>query len=169
MSSIYSIYKATNTTNGKIYIGFDSNWPQRQNSHKYHSNKRNQKFYCAIRKYGWHNFIWEVIYQSKEGNHCLNVMEPYFIKEYNSFNFGYNLTLGGEGTLGRPSQEITKNKISKALKNKPKSKEHLQKMSDTRKGKKQSSETLRKRSDSMKQTLKLKKQLTNGIDVNHFF
>jgi len=158
MSSIYSIYKATNTVNNKVYIGFDSNWPNRQKSHKYHSNKRNQKLYYAIRKHGWSSFVWEVLYQSKDGEHCLNVMEPYFIKEYNSFENGYNLTFGGEGTLGRYTEETTKSKISKALKNKPKSKEHLQKMSQTRKGKIPSPETLKKRSESMKRTLELKKQ-----------
>jgi hypothetical protein len=36
---------------------------------------------------------------------------------------------------GRITKEETKNKISVALKNKPKSKEHLIKMSETRKGK----------------------------------
>jgi len=159
MSSIYSIYKITNTINGKVYIGFDSNWPNRQKSHKYASNKRNQKIYYAFRKYGWNNFIWEVIYQSKDDNHCLNIMESYFIEEYDSFKNGYNLTLGGEGTLGRPTTKITKNKISKALKNKPKSKEHLQKMSETRKGKTPSPEALRKRSESMKRTLQLKRKL----------
>jgi group I intron endonuclease len=159
MSSIYSIYKITNTINGKLYIGFDSNWPNRQKSHKYQSNKRNQKIYHAIRKCGWNNFIWEVIYQSKDGKHCLSVMEPFFIKEYNSFENGYNLTLGGEGTLGRPTTNLTKSKISKALKNKPKTKEHLQKMSETRKGKTPSVEALKKRSESMKRTLKLKKDL----------
>ena len=61
-------------------------------------------------------------------------MESYFIKEYDSFKNGYNLTLGGEGTLGRPTTDVTKNKISEALKNKPKSKEHLLKMSETRIG-----------------------------------
>jgi group I intron endonuclease len=158
MSSIYSIYKATNTINGKIYIGFDSDWPNRQKEHKYSIKNRNQKFYNALRKYGWDNFIWEVIYQSKDSTHCLNIMEPYFIKEYNSFNEGYNLTLGGEGSLGRETKDITKIKISQALKNKPKSKEHLFKMSETRKGKKPSEETLKKRSESMKRFWQLKKE-----------
>jgi group I intron endonuclease len=116
MSSIYSIYKATNTINGKIYIGFDSNWPNRQKGHKYSLNTRNQKFYLALRKYGWNNFIWEVIYQSKDGIHCLQKMEPYFINEYNSFECGYNLTLGGEGSLGRKTKETTKIKISQKIK-----------------------------------------------------
>jgi hypothetical protein len=51
-------------------------------------------------KYGWHNFQWEVIYQSYDYEHCLKTMENYFINEYNSFVAGYNSTLGGKGTLG---------------------------------------------------------------------
>lgn len=157
MSSIYSIYKVTNAINGKVYIGFDSNWPNRQKNHKYLSNKRNQKIYSAIRKYGWDNFIWEVIYQSKDGKHCLNEMESYFIKQFDSYQNGYNSTLGGEGTLGRITTNTTKNKISQALKNKPKTKDHILKMSESRKGKKPSEESLRKRSDSMKRTLQIKR------------
>ena len=143
-----------------VYIGFDCNWPNRQTSHKYRSkNNNNIKFYNSIRKYGWCNFSWEVIYQSKDGEYTLNVMESYFIKDYNSFINGLNSTLGGEGTLNRPTTQITKNKISEALKNKPKSKDHIQKMSETRKGKIPSRETLKKRSESMKRTLELKKLL----------
>ena len=84
-------------------------------------------------------------------------MESYFIKEYDSFNQGLNSTLGGEGTLGRTTSQTTKNKIGFALKNKQKSKEHIQKMSETRRGKIPSKETLKKRSESMKRTLDLKK------------
>jgi group I intron endonuclease len=157
--SIHTIYKIVNTINGKVYIGYDSNWPNRKQSHIYHIKDRNQYLYQAFRKYGIKNFTWEPIYQSKDGNYCLQIMESYFINEYNSFNTGYNLTLGGEGTLGRTTTDITRTKISQALKNKSKSKEHLQKMSETRKGKIPSEETLRKRSESMKRTLQLKKEL----------
>lgn len=154
---IYSIYKVVNKFNGKVYIGFDSNWPTRKNEHQYNLNKRQQTFYCALRKYGWENFEWEVIYQSKDGKHCLNVMENYFIEIYDSYKNGYNETLGGEGSLGRILSEKTKNKISHKLKNKPKKQEHVLKMSETRKGKKPSQEALIKRSNSMKETLRLKK------------
>lgn len=118
MSSVYSIYKITNTVNGKIYIGFASNWTKRKYSHKYHLNKRNQHLYYAFRKYGWENFTWEVIYQSTDGKYCLNVMEKHFINEYDSYNNGYNETLGGEGTLGRNIKEITSAKISQKMKGK---------------------------------------------------
>ena len=102
---IYSIYKCVNRLNGKVYIGFDSKWPNRKYEHKYNTNHKKQKLYHAIRKYGWNNFDWEVIYQSFDGEYTLKVMENYFITEYHSYNNGYNETLGGEGTLGRITKE----------------------------------------------------------------
>lgn len=117
---IYSIYKVVNLINGKVYIGFDSNWPSRQWAHFYNHRAAscpNWPFYNALRKYGWENFHWEIIYQSKDGDHCKNVMENYFIQEHNSFiNFsdsnGYNSTLGGEGTFGKFQSE--KNKLDQS-------------------------------------------------------
>jgi group I intron endonuclease len=98
---IYSIYKVTNKTNGKTYIGFDSNWPTRKYQHKSRAKKNNKYLlYLAINKYGWDNFEWDVIYQSKDSLHTLKTMEPHFITEYNSFEKGYNMTNGGDGTPG---------------------------------------------------------------------
>ena len=120
--SIYSIYKVVNSKNGKIYIGFDSNWPNRKKRHlkdSYSENSRayNDTFHKAIRKYGKDFFDWQVIYQSKDGEHCLKLMETYFIQEYNSYvNYtnsnGYNMTLGGEGTLGLKKSKDSKLKTS---------------------------------------------------------
>lgn len=98
---IYSIYRATNTITNKVYIGFASNWHKRINSHKCSYKKTSNKFYNAIRKYGWDNFYWECIYQQKEttdprNSYTLNVMEPHFIKEYDSILLGYNTCRGGD-------------------------------------------------------------------------
>lgn len=105
MSSIYSVYKVTNIINGKCYIGFATNYPNRKLRHKSSvknswCNDYNVLFHKAIRKYGMEYFIWEIIYQSQDKVHCLKDMEPFFIKEYNSYykweNGGYNMTLGGD-------------------------------------------------------------------------
>lgn len=104
------IYRALNTINNKAYIGFDSHWPTRKREHlreafKAHHNAYNTIFHNAIRKYGTKAFIWEIIYQSMDKAHTLNIMEPLFIKEHNSYyltGLGYNMTLGGGGTLGSP-------------------------------------------------------------------
>lgn len=131
--NIYTIYKSTNIITGKVYIGFDSNWPKRKQKHKTKYKKLNLLFYDAIKKYGWDNFHWEIIYQSLDGPHTLNVMENHFINEYRSFyGFsdcnGYNMTLGGEGVLGlsgekspwfnRKHSEHTKKILSEKLKGK---------------------------------------------------
>ena len=101
---IYTIYRATNTINGKVYIGFDSAWPKRKSDHKTDSSIRynkNNKFYNAIRKYGWNSFVWEPIYQSMDYEYTLNNMETFFIIEYDSIANGYNTNLGGSsGRLG---------------------------------------------------------------------
>lgn len=100
---VYSIYKATNKINNKVYIGFTNDFPQRMREHKYASTRRKSKFYTAICKYGWANFDWEIIYQSLDKDHCSGVMEPIFIKEANSCgknSDGYNLTVGGEAGAG---------------------------------------------------------------------
>ena len=63
------------------------------------------------------------MYQSKDREHTLKTMEPYFINEYDSFNNGYNSTIGGEGTLGIIVTEEHKNKIGKANRGKIRSQE----------------------------------------------
>lgn len=97
---IYSIYKATNIINGKSYIGFTGNFDKRIGGHKTDSEKGKNKLYKAIRKYGWDNFEWSIIYQSFEREYTLNQMEGYFIEQYDSYKNGYNETKGGEGTSG---------------------------------------------------------------------
>jgi len=122
---IYTIYKATNNINNKVYIGFTQNFKKRIASHKigsrnYSNKERKSSFYEAILKYGWNNFSWEIIYQSKELFHTKNEMEPFFIIEYNSYcgfdkSNGYNLTLGGEGSTGRICEEKTKQKLKELM------------------------------------------------------
>lgn len=98
--NIYSIYKATNIINGKSYIGFDSCWPTRQQDHQRNYTIKNSNFYAAIRKYGWENFEWTVLYQSADKKHTHKSMEEHFIREYNAHcdnGFGYNMSYGGDG------------------------------------------------------------------------
>lgn len=151
---IYSIYKATNKVSGKVYIGFACNFPERKRTHKKRYKTTKTKFYDAIKSYGWDNFEWNIIYQSLDSSHCLSIMEPYFIKEFNSVDNGYNMTLGGEGTLGHSMKgkikhtdetkallrELklgtnlsieTKQKIAKALKGQPASVNQKKMMRDS--------------------------------------
>lgn len=95
--NIYTIYKSTNTFNNKTYIGFTTDFNKRKSEHKYRFKTGSTKFYNAIKKYGWQSFAWEIIYQSSEYEYTKNVMETYFINEYDSYVNGYNSTKGGDG------------------------------------------------------------------------
>lgn len=113
-SKIYSIYKLTNQINGKSYIGkTERNIGVRIKEHQYDTRKgKSKSILCrAIRKYGWDNFIVEVLATTIDKN-VLNYLEKFFIMVYNTNNrkFGYNLTDGGEGTTG---YQYTKETIEK--------------------------------------------------------
>ena len=115
---IYSIYRFVNQINGKCYVGFTQDIKKRYDNHKAYSKIKDTPFYKAIRKYGWDNFDFEILYQSFDKEHCLNEMESFFIRENNSYGHtGYNLTFGGEGG-SRPMSEYVKKKVSKRMKGK---------------------------------------------------
>lgn len=145
---IYTIYKATNIVNGKSYIGFDSNWPSRQKSHKSQSKTNllpNSHFHNAIRKHSFDNFSWEVLYQNDDKDHTLKTMEPFYIEKYDTFlGEGYNMTSGGDGIFGHKHSDETKRKMSLAKQGKTPSPESKRKMSLARQGKIVSPETRQK-------------------------
>lgn len=146
------IYKVTNLVNGKIYIGQTvQDFDKRMNSHLSNSkcNKYITKyFHKAIRKYGRDNFIWEIIEYCNSKKE-LNEMEFHYIKQYNSFlPNGYNMTLGGEGSLGRLWSKSMRLKVSESKKGKPLSEDHKKLLSDIRKGKKKSKEHVIKVAES---------------------
>lgn len=88
------IYKITNKVNGKSYIGqtrytLEFRWKQHQ--HK----KDNTYFHNAIHKYGIDNFDIEVLEECNIED--LNSREIFYIAKFDTFNNGYNLTIGGDG------------------------------------------------------------------------
>jgi len=113
---IYYIYKATNKINGKSYIGFSTNFNKRLKEHKRNYKKIDYVLYRSIKKYGWDNFEWCIIYESWDSEHCLKVMESYFIKQYDTIKNGYNSTEGGQGTFGYKHRDESKQKMSIAFK-----------------------------------------------------
>ena len=156
MKKFNYIYKITNNINNKVYIG------------KHSTNNLEDGYFgsgkllkLAINKYGIENFEKEIIaFCCTEEE--LNRQECFYIRDFNSTNrkVGYNLTKGGDGTLGLPSpnkgkvgtmkgkthSEETKQKIGKSNKGKTKgrvawnkgishSEETRQKISESKKGK----------------------------------
>jgi group I intron endonuclease len=91
------IYKITNTINGKIYIGkTERTVEERFSEHLKDSSRRTfekRPLYSAIRKYGKKAFVIEII----EETDFPEERETYWIEYYQSFKYGYNATLGGDG------------------------------------------------------------------------
>jgi len=140
------IYKATNKIDGKCYIGQTVKSLKHRIQRHIQRCKSNGNFYFhnALRKYGFDNFQWEILCEC-ESKEEMDEMEFHYIKQYDSYNNGYNMTWGGDkGTWGwKPSKE-TKQKMSEAKKdyipwNKSKtncySEETKKKMSESQKGK----------------------------------
>ena len=155
MKNFGIIYKVTNILNGKIYIGQTIRGLEvRGQCHISESKNGNTYFNRALRKYCPENFEWEVIEEcySKED---LDLAEEWYIRYYNTFGSnGYNLTFGGEGTIGWKPSEETRKKISKSMcgENNPnygkeRSEEYRKKLSDTLKGRKHSEGHKRKLSE----------------------
>jgi group I intron endonuclease len=101
---------------GKKYIGQTIHEEHRKRQHE-HDCKRgvDNKFYRAVRKYGWELFIYGII--EEYGADVLAEQEVYYIDCYNTYNNGYNSTLGGEGVGGFAPSEETRKKMSESAKN----------------------------------------------------
>lgn len=90
------IYKIYNDINNKVYIGktctsISNRWLHHQNDYQ----KYDWHLYRAMRKYGIENFHIEQIECCKDD--ILNEREQYWINYFNSFEYGYNMTIGGDG------------------------------------------------------------------------
>lgn len=147
------IYCITNKINGKKYIGQskrDNGIRIKEHFQVAQDNHTNLHLYNSIRKYGKDNFTIEMLKNNIP--ECeLDKWEIYYIQKYDTLINGYNNTKGGGGVRGYHHSIETKKKISEhhnpdgytperaqkislALKGKPKSEEHKRKLSECRKG-----------------------------------
>ena len=92
------IYLITNDINSKVYVGQTiQTLNKRFNGHCcYSKSDRSVNMYIkrAIHKYGRYKFHIQLIEECPVN--ILNEREKYWINFYNSYNTGYNLTLGGQ-------------------------------------------------------------------------
>ena len=109
------IYKVTCLVNSKVYIGQTIySLDRRRRCHLERLNKEvkyRPMFHKALLKHGIENFTWEII-ERCETKLELDEMEFHYIMQYDSFKNGYNMTMGGEGTVGRKQTEASKKLIS---------------------------------------------------------
>lgn len=145
------IYKATNTVNGKVYIGQTiKTLEKRKLEHiKLSESKSDLYFHRAIRKYKKSNFIWDEI-DTANNRKELNLKEIRWIREYKSCNsiYGYNMTIGGQ--IGGCYTQVVKDKISKTLTGRKLPEETKRKIALSSKGRKWSKESIQKRLNTMK-------------------
>lgn len=112
------IYKVTNTTNGKAYIG--QTWRKlnvrKSEHHRASANilKSNPTlFHLALREFGTANFVWEVLEICTSINHC-NEREKFYIKLLGTLEpGGYNSTTGGQ--MDETMTEKVRNKIAESM------------------------------------------------------
>lgn len=121
----YVVYIIQNKINLKIYIGKTGANPYSKRWAQHLKIARNPKAYkampvqYAIHKYGEENFTFTLLEEFDSADECSEA-EIFWIQLLRSWDdeFGYNLTLGGEGTI---PTELTREKMRRsALKNRSK-------------------------------------------------
>jgi len=136
------IYKITNTTNGRVYIGQAENLKTRYNIHLYRIKRNehhNEHLQRSFNKHGEDKFVFEIL-EEVEDLSTLNLREKFWIDYYGGINSKdtYNL----KDPLLNEHNDYVKSKLSKATsgENNPNygnkwSDEQKENMSKSRKGK----------------------------------
>lgn len=100
------VYCATNTINGKKYIGMTT-YPLRERIVQHAGSSfsikritRKSIFHHAIKKYGLDNFKWETLFEDKDIMKLISIEQNY-ISILDTINpLGYNLSKGGRAPSG---------------------------------------------------------------------
>lgn len=115
---MHVIYLLQNLVNGKVYVGkTEKSAHERFEEHIKEAQRGSDRRLCqALRKHGHENFSVTVIEQVSD--EVSSDRERHWVAHYQSKNyqFGYNMTDGGEGAPGRLITEATRQKISQKVK-----------------------------------------------------
>jgi group I intron endonuclease len=106
------IYRITNLTNQKVYIGQSDRLTEREREHFYRLERdehHNEYLQRAFNKHGKNNFIFECIEQTED----LDNREIYWIDEYGGINSKSNYNL--KDPLSKEWSDYTKVKQSKSM------------------------------------------------------
>jgi len=136
-ANMYAIYIITNTVNAKQYVGITVDLERRWKRHR--NANQNQLIHKAIKKHGIDAFVFTHIADAFDAESA-KVIERMLIAERNTkMPHGYNMTDGGDGTLGMAKTEEHKQKLKDANKKAYENKELREKIgeaiSNAKKGK----------------------------------
>ncbi|TAL43844.1 MAG: GIY-YIG nuclease family protein [Salinibacterium sp.] len=136
MTSI--VYMATNTVNGKRYIGATSKGLRvRRKQHEQAPNAKRitcRYFHAAIKKHGAGAFEWTVLVRCESFADALKA-EVHLIAQMKP---EYNLTLGGQGTAGRTVSKEARLAASLSRRGRPQTPEEKQRQIEAQTGRKYS-------------------------------
>ena len=134
MINISTIYKITSPS-GKVYIGQTKNFEARLKSYRNSKGRGQHLLGRSISKYGWESHKVEILYIGPLTQEGLNQLEIHYIRVYNSFGGGLNLTEGGGGTRAPKSEEWKQKmrEIKTGRKRGPQTREWTEKIKATRK------------------------------------
>lgn len=112
----YTVYLRTNTVNGKQYVGQTNNFKQREyNWYNTNWSYAGRLINNARKKYGVENWDTEILKECDTLDEA-NKWEMYYIDKLNTkVPNGYNLTDGGEGSIGYIVSEETRKKLSEKM------------------------------------------------------
>lgn len=147
----YCVYVHINKINGKMYVGQSCDLHERwrcQGKNYFNSIK----FFHAIKKYGWNNFIHAVIKDSMFIDEA-DAVEKELIETFDTINNGYNLKGGGaRGELSPESLKKMGESTSRGFREHP---ERLEKIRQAHLGMKMSEEAKERMRASSKRAIRI--------------
>ena len=115
MNKSFRIYLITNKVNGMQYVGCTSqSVAERFKQHTYDVKRTTDMLHTAMGEYGITNFDVELI-EDNIPTEKAEEAERYYIELYNTYylnGHGYNMTIGGHGTIGYKFTQEDRAKIS---------------------------------------------------------
>lgn len=183
------VYVVTNRTSGKSYVGVTSGLvDDRWNQHVYSALKLDSQYaiHRALRKHGVDAFRVDVVETCDDYGELIEA-EKDWISWLGTYENGYNMTRGGEGTLGnrgnlgkkksvetrakmsvaaRSRSEETKRKLSESLRGKRHSVETKEKISKTLTGKNLTDEHRKNIRDALNDSSLIEKNRTAHLREN---
>ena len=112
---MFNVYLITNVVNGKKYVGITKKDIDDRFKDHVNTTRKNKKYalHHALLKYGVDSFTVQLLEQTNEPDR-----EKFWIDYYQSYKEGYNLTKGGDGTVGfclSDEQKANRSKQTKLL------------------------------------------------------